>query len=51
MRVLSLFDGISYTEGVSNTQRYKSIGNGWTVNVIVYILKHIKISQCEVENE
>lgn len=41
----------NYTEGVSNTQRYKTIGNGWTVDVIVYILKHIKISQCEVEND
>ena len=41
----------NYTEGVSNTQRYKAIGNGWTVDVIVYILKHIKISECEVENE
>ena len=24
----------NYTEGVSNTQRYKAIGNGWTVDVI-----------------
>jgi len=32
----------NYTEGVSNTQRYKQIGNGWTVNVIVHILKGIK---------
>lgn len=28
----------NYTEGVSNTQRYKMIGNGWTVDVIAYIL-------------
>jgi DNA (cytosine-5)-methyltransferase 3A len=27
---------------VSNTQRYKGIGNGWTVDVIAHILKHIK---------
>lgn len=27
-----------YTDGVSNTQRYKCIGNGWTVDVIAYIL-------------
>ena len=26
-----------YTEGVSTTQRYKSIGNGWTIDVIVHI--------------
>ena len=31
-----------YTEGVSNTQRYKMIGNGWTVNVIEHIFKNIK---------
>jgi len=28
----------NYTEGVSNTQRYKMIGNGWTVDVISHIL-------------
>lgn len=27
----------SYTEGVSNTQRYRMIGNGWTVDVIAHI--------------
>lgn len=27
----------NYTEGVSATQRYKAIGNGWTVDVIAYI--------------
>lgn len=32
----------NYTEGVSNTQRYKAIGNGWTVDVIAHIFKHIK---------
>lgn len=30
-----------YTECVSNTQRYKCIGNGWTVDVIAHILNHI----------
>lgn len=29
----------NYTEGVSNSQRYKAIGNGWTVDVIAHILK------------
>lgn len=29
----------NYTEGVSNTQRYKMIGNGWTVDVIKHIFK------------
>ncbi len=27
----------NWTEGVSNTQRYKQIGNGWTVDVIAHI--------------
>lgn len=31
----------NYTEGVSDTQRYKMIGNGWTVDVISHILKEI----------
>lgn len=31
----------NYTEGVSNTQRYKCIGNGWTVDVIAHILGFI----------
>ena len=32
----------NYTEGVSATQRYKMIGNGFTIDVISHILKHIK---------
>lgn len=32
----------NYTEGISNAQRYKCIGNGWTVDVIAHILKGIK---------
>jgi len=32
----------SYTEGVSNTQRYKMLGNGWTVDVIAHIFKGLK---------
>jgi site-specific DNA-cytosine methylase len=38
-RLQTLPDG--YTEGISNTQRYKSIGNGWTVDVIAHILSFI----------
>lgn len=30
-----------YTEGISATQRYKCIGNGWTVDVIAHIFKHL----------
>ena len=31
----------NYTEGVSKTQRYKMIGNGWTVDVIAHILGEV----------
>lgn len=34
-RLQTVPDG--YTEGVSNTQRYKMLGNGWTVDVITHI--------------
>ena len=32
----------NYTEGVSDSQRYKGIGNGWTVDVIAHILSNMK---------
>jgi DNA (cytosine-5)-methyltransferase 3A len=32
----------NYTSSLSDTQRYKVIGNGWTIDVIAYIFKHIK---------
>lgn len=32
----------NYTASVSNTQRYKMLGNGWTVEVICHILKHME---------
>jgi len=32
----------NYTDGVSNSQRYKMIGNGWTVDVIAHIFSFIK---------
>ena len=28
----------NYTASVSNTQRYKMLGNGWTIDVIAHIL-------------
>lgn len=31
----------NYTNCVSNSQRYKMLGNGWTVDVITHILKNI----------
>jgi len=47
MIVLSLFDGISCGRvalehaGISNTQRYKALGNGWTIDVISHIFSFI----------
>ena len=32
----------NYTKGVSNTRRYNMLGNGWTVEVIKFILKNLK---------
>lgn len=32
----------NYTESMSDRNRYKAIGNGWTVDVIAHILKNIK---------
>lgn len=39
-RLQTLPDG--WTGGVSDSQRYKALGNGWTVDVIAHILKGIK---------
>jgi len=30
---------LNYTEGVSNAQRYKMLGNGWTIDVVAHIFK------------
>jgi site-specific DNA-cytosine methylase len=30
----------NYTEGISSTQRYKSLGNGWNVDTIVYLFSY-----------
>ena len=35
----------NYTEGISKTQRYKCIGNGWTVDVITHIFKGLEINE------
>lgn len=32
----------NWTEGISNSQRYKALGNSWTVDVIAHIFKNIK---------
>jgi DNA (cytosine-5)-methyltransferase 3A len=33
----------NYTNHVSDTQRYRMLGNGWTIDVITFILKHLWI--------
>ena len=33
----------TYTKGMSNTQRYKMLGNGWTVDVIAHIFKNLEL--------
>lgn len=38
-RLQTLPDG--YTEGVSDPQRYKMLGNGWNVETIVHIFEHM----------
>jgi DNA (cytosine-5)-methyltransferase 3A len=32
----------NYTKGVSTAQRYKMLGNGWTVDVVSHILSHLE---------
>lgn len=39
-RLQTVPDG--YTDHVSKTQRYKMLGNGWTVDVIAHIFKNIR---------
>lgn len=34
----------NYTAGVSDTQRYRMLGNGWTVEVIAYIFSYLQLS-------
>lgn len=41
-RLQGLPDG--YTDGVANTHRYNTLGNGWTVDVITHIFKQLKES-------
>lgn len=32
----------NYTSGVSDTQRFKTIGNGWTIDIIAFIFSYIQ---------
>lgn len=42
-RLQMIPDYYTLCDGVSDTQRYKCIGNGWTASVICWILKHMDI--------
>lgn len=46
MKVLSLFG--NYTSCLSNSQRYKSIGNGWTIDVVSHIFKQLKTKEEDI---
>ena len=41
-RLQTLPDGYVQNKGVSNSQCYKAIGNGWTVDLIAHIFKGLK---------
>jgi site-specific DNA-cytosine methylase len=32
----------NYTEGISDTQRYRCVGNGWNIDTIVHLLKYYR---------
>lgn len=40
-RIMTVPD--NYTEGVSNSQRYKMLGNGWTVDVVAHIFSFMDV--------
>lgn len=41
----------NYTNHVSNTQRYKMLGNGWTVDVIAHILSQASFGQLALDDD
>ena len=40
-RLQTLPDDYTKVDGISNTNRYKGVGNGWTCDVIAHIFSHI----------
>lgn len=38
---------LGYTKSVSDTERFRMLGNGWTVDVIAHIFKHLKHNTME----
>ena len=45
-RAQTINDG--YSQGVSNTQRYKMLGNGWTVDVVSHIFSFLPKEYFEI---
>lgn len=41
-RLQTLPDNYTYIEGSRDSQRYKAVGNGWTLEIIKHILKNLK---------
>ena len=41
----------NYTEGVSNTQRYRMLGNGWCVDVIAFLYENLKDNPKPMKDE
>jgi DNA-cytosine methyltransferase len=48
-RLQTVLDG--YTSCVSDTQRYRMLGNGWTVDVIAYIFSFMALKKPKIEGE
>ena len=48
-RLQTLPDNYTAADGVSATSRYKAVGNGWTVDVIAWILSFIPSKEAEEE--
>jgi len=42
-RLQTVPDGYTAKAGTSNTQRYRMLGNGWTIDVISHILKNMQL--------
>lgn len=46
-RLQTLPEGYTESKGVSNTQRYKMIGNGWTVDVVAHIFSGLLLNKAK----
>jgi len=46
-RLQTVPNNFTKVEGISNTQRYKMLGNGWTVDVIAHIFSSMGTKQCK----